>query len=99
MINSKRKGNLEARICNESLMEIREGDIFTIEIVQWDKNKKGKEFCWVIAHFKPYREDGEISNYDLEFCGDRPFDEKVNWEDFRILTESSYRYLKALSNF
>lgn len=85
-----RIGNLEARLCNQYLMKLREGDQFTIEIVQWSEDSST---CFTIASFEPYKSD---SNYDLRFCGNRPFDIKVNWNDFRVLGENAYNYLMLL---
>ena len=70
-------------------MKLREGDQFTIEIVQWNEDNKN---CWTIASFEPHSH----CTYDLRFCGNRPFNVKVNWNDFKVLAENAYNYLIVL---
>lgn len=41
----------------------------TIELLKWDVDSQGKEFCFTLAYFV---KDDE--GYDLKFVGDRPFE-------------------------
>lgn len=89
---SRRIGNLEARICTLQLTEYREGEPFTMEIVQWWKDD---EACHVLAYF---RKD-EQSEFELISITGRLFVNEVDGNDFMILAQVAYNYLRAVAPF
>ena len=86
-IFSKSIGQLEARSCNETLSSTDEHK--TIEIVRWNDDSMS---CYTVAYFKV-----GVESADLNFVDGRPFDEKINREDFWKLAKCSYEILKSLT--
>ena len=75
-------GNIELRACSAGLHKPCQGKRNeTIDVVMWQKDSKGKPYCFSIAYF--VRDD---EGYYLKFVGARPFlyvaDERVPelWE-------------------
>ena len=66
---NRKIGNIELRACPHSLARLRDDDPnATIDIVMWQKDAKGKPYCFSIAY---WRRDKE--GYYLHFVGARPF--------------------------
>ena len=79
---NRKIGNIELRACTAALCKPLEGfPNTTIDVVMWQKDSKGKPYCFSIAYF--VRDD---EGYYLKFVGARPFlyvaDERVPelWE-------------------
>ena len=73
-----RNGNLELRTTLYP-------DRVPLEIVQW-----GDDSCWTIASWHCRNRE---ERYDLEFVGDRPFDERIDIEDFMCLAKLGQQHL------
>ena len=58
-----------------------------LEIVQWEE-----ETCWTIAYWSRHK-DGY---YQMQFIGNRPFDERVDWKDFGQLAKTGQSFLNDL---
>lgn len=82
LVFSRKIGNIEIRACPPRLVSVWYGEPNdTIDVVMWQKDSKGKPYCFSIAYF--VRDD---EGYCLKFVGARPFlyvaDERVPelWE-------------------
>jgi hypothetical protein len=68
------------------------------EIVFWTPTKApgAALFCHVLAHWRRYlnRPGGSGVEWDLSFCGERPFAPEVNRRDFIRLAEAGQNWLK-----
>ena len=82
---SFRIGDLEARSCNDSLLN--DGDHTTGEIVCWENLTT----CYVVAYWVKNRE-----GYDLKFVGARPFDPDLERDDFFTLAELGQKILTSV---
>lgn len=60
--------SFEIRACDEHLGCCDKSKNSTLEVVKWNKNSDGKDYCFTIAFFKRCSE-----GYELKFVGDRPF--------------------------
>ena len=66
---SRKIGNIELRACPLTLARLNDDDPnTTIDIVMWQKDSKGKPYCFSIAYWKRDKE-----GYYLHFVGARPF--------------------------
>lgn len=63
---SFRLEDLEVRSCGEHLLS--GGNHDRAEIVKWDKNTNGEEYCFAVAYW-----DKTKDGYNLKFVGKRPF--------------------------
>lgn len=78
---SYRLGNLEARTCNENLLQ---GEpLTTVEIIVWEETLETGKSCYVAACFR---------NGDLSFIRDRPF--SLDHDTFMEVAEQGHRYLR-----
>jgi hypothetical protein len=78
-------GDLELRSCDENLLQRKA--LVTLEIIRWNKQDKGTDYCFVVAMWRHDRE----GYYNLEFIGDRPFD--VDRKTFWALARFGQEYL------
>ena len=79
-----RIGNLELLSCDENLAYNK---LQThLEICEW-----GEDSRWVIAIFRPRKE-----GFDLEFVGERPLADTVDWEQFKKVVKLGFRLASTL---
>ena len=92
-------GALEIRSVGRGLVKSHYPHI-TAEIIQWVKRDKpykysnGKisdEYCYVVAYWTY----GEEKKRELKFCGNRPFDKKIDWDAFQKLIKIGYDTIEA----
>jgi len=84
--------NISYRIGNLELRRVE--NIITknhyLEIVEWLKDDKKKDYCYTIAIFK----ETEESDYNLESVGDRIVLKKdYEWGDFGTLVRQGFTFL------
>lgn len=86
---SYRLGNLEARLTSPSLVGEPEPNCYTVDIKQWstEPSSDGRPYCWSIAYFVRHKE-----GWDLQFVGNRPFADTVDWTIFgKLAREGVWR--------
>jgi len=84
---SFRIDNMELRSCGKNLLQNQEHN--TAEIIYWEKDKEEKDYCYVIAYY----EISKDNNVDLQFVGDRPFSEKIDWNQFYKIAKQGQEVL------
>jgi len=65
-------------------LELRDNHAKTLEIVRWEDGQ-----CWTLLSFQPDKSTGA---YQVQFVGDRPLDDGVNWHHLRHLIKAGYGY-------
>ena len=80
--------DMELRSCGERLTDIKPHS--TAEIVQWQKPKDEKEFCYVLAYWRLIPNSDE---YELVFVGSRPFMNDIDRNTFWKLAKMGQELL------